>query len=383
MGCCSSNTSGNNSNKKALLKKENENDIGDDNTEIDKSIRKNKFHNKNNSFSKEKFRYCSYPKAKSDALDELLSSNPNFILLKVQANCREQMYPIWVEKNTSIKFKVSGKWRIDPQYDYTNSIGIPTSLVQGFNNGALVGRIGSSDYFLIKDPTVKKATVSGPLYLKMNLPKIRVRPSGILYVKVYDAQKMNYEEINKKLGWNEVAEDNTNFSLEKMECKLVDNINNMIINPMLFFEKNVGNYTEMILTQDYMKSLDKVENKKPLKIGNYIASEIDNFFRVIKQKKLNTLYSKNSLTAFCEKINKKLILYLGGSMTQEFKLLYKTTRDMDIMKMSLEFLYDYKERDFLFKSFYKQIAAKIIKNAFNEINLVIIVLFNEENIKKQ
>ena len=383
MGCCSSNTSGNNSNKKALLKKENENDIGDANTEIDKSIRKNKFHNKNNSFSKEKFRYCSYPKAKSDALDELLSSNPNFILLKVQANCREQMYPIWVEKNTSIKFKVSGKWRIDPQYDYTNSIGIPTSLVQGFNNGALVGRIGSSDYFLIKDPTVKKATVSGPLYLKMNLPKIRVRPSGILYVKVYDAQKMNYEEINKKLGWNEVAEDNTNFSLEKMECKLVDNINNMIINPMLFFEKNVGNYTEMILTQDYMKSLDKVENKKPLKIGNYIASEIDNFFRVIKQKKLNTLYSKNSLTAFCEKINKKLILYLGGSMTQEFKLLYKTTRDMDIMKMSLEFLYDYKERDFLLKSFYKQIAAKIIKNAFNEMNLVIIVLFNEENIKKQ
>ena len=383
MGCCSSNTSGNNSNKKALLKKENENDIGDDNTEIDKSIRKNKFHNQNNSFSKEKFRYCSYPKAKSDALDELLSSNPNFILLKVQANCREQMYPIWVEKNTSIKFKVSGKWRIDPQYDYTNSIGIPTSLVQGFNNGALVGRIGSSDYFLIKDPTVKKATVSGPLYLKMNLPKIRVRPSGILYVKVYDAQKMNYEEINKKLGWNEVAEDNTNFSLEKMECKLVDNINNMIINPMLFFEKNVGNYTEMILTQDYMKSLDKVENKKPLKIGNYIASEIDNFFRVIKQKKLNTLYSKNSLTAFCEKINKKLILYLGGSMTQKFKLLYKTTRDMDIMKMSLEFLYDYKERDFLFKSFYKQIAAKIIKNAFNEMNLVIIVLFNEENIKKQ
>ena len=56
---------------------------------------------------------------------------------------------------------------------------------------------------------------------------------------------------------------------------------------------------------------------------------------------------------------------------------------MDIMKMSLEFLYDYKERDFLFKSFYKQIAAKIIKNAFNEMNLVIIVLFNEENIKKQ
>ena len=139
----------------------------------------------------------------------------------------------------------------------------------------------------------------------------------------------------------------------------------------------------MIITQEYIKSIDKVKNKKPLKIGNYIANEIDNFFRVIKQKKLNTLYSKNSLTAFCEKINKKLILYLGGSMTQEFKLLYKTTRDMDIMKMSLEFLYDYKERDFLFKSFYKQIAAKIIKNAFNEMNLVIIVLFNEENIKKQ
>ena len=47
MGCCSSNTTGNKADKKALLKKGKDNDIRDDNTELDISIRKNKFNNKN------------------------------------------------------------------------------------------------------------------------------------------------------------------------------------------------------------------------------------------------------------------------------------------------------------------------------------------------
>ena len=127
------------------------------------------------------------------------------------------MYPIWVEKGSYVKFRVFGKWRIDSQYPYTDSTGIPTSLVQGFNNGSLVGRIGSSDYFGIKDPTVKYASISGPLYLKMNLPKLKLSPSGMLTVKVYDAKKMDNNDINKKRGWYETSDENTNFSLGHLE----------------------------------------------------------------------------------------------------------------------------------------------------------------------
>lgn len=377
MGCCSSESvvSAKNNPKAPLIEKTRSNENTLDNSNRNYSNRKHLIGN-------EKYRNHSYPKSKK-INDNSFDYDNNYIPLKVSADSKEKMYPIWVEKGSYLKFRVFGKWRIDSQYPYTDSTGIPTSLVQGFNNGSLVGRIGSSDYFGIKDPTVKYASISGPLYLKMNLPKLKLSPSGMLIVKVYDAKKMDNNDINKKRGWLETSDENTNFSLGHLEYELVTNINNMKVNPMLFFEKNVGNYTDMILTQDYMKNLDKASHKNPLEIGNFISQEMENFFRVIKTKRLDKYYSKTSLTAYVEKITKKLTLFLGSSLSSDFKLFYKTTRELDVMRMSLEFLYDCKNRDYIFTNKYKRIAAKIEKKCFNDMNLVVIVLYNDEDKKKK
>ena len=53
------------------------------------------------------------------------------------------------------------------------------------------------------------------------------------------------------------------------------------------------------------------------------------------------------------------------------------------MRMSLEFLYDCKNRDFIFTNKYKRIAAKIEKKCFNDMNLVVIVLYNDEDIVRK
>ena len=60
---------------------------------------------------------------------------------------KENALPIYVKKGKYIKFKVNGKWRIDSKFEYTTSIGIPSSNSLNFNYGALVGRIGLVNLF--------------------------------------------------------------------------------------------------------------------------------------------------------------------------------------------------------------------------------------------
>ena len=73
--------------------------------------------------------------------------------------------PIWCPKDVYIKFRVEGKWRIDKLYDYTDSKGIPSNHCAGFNYGALVGRIGLGEKFVVADEVAILVKKEGPLFL--------------------------------------------------------------------------------------------------------------------------------------------------------------------------------------------------------------------------
>ena len=104
----------------------------------------------------------------------IIKNKGSYIELIIFADCfyKENNIPIYVKKGKYVKFKVNGKWKIDSKFEYCSSIGIPSSKSLNFNYGALVGRIGSCEPFLVKDELVQKAENSGTLYLRMNLPKI-------------------------------------------------------------------------------------------------------------------------------------------------------------------------------------------------------------------
>ena len=110
-----------------------------------------------------------------------------------------------VQKNSYIKFQVKGKWRIGKLYPYTDSKGLPSSNnTGGFGYGALVGRIGNGDKFVVSDDKAVMVKEGGALYLKQLLPKnMEIEPEGSLEVNVFDGEYMNFEEINQKMGWIE------------------------------------------------------------------------------------------------------------------------------------------------------------------------------------
>ena len=210
--------------------------------------------------------------------------------------CDEYMMPIWCPKDVYIKFRVEGKWRIDKLYDYTDSKGIPSNHCAGFNYGALVGRIGLGEKFVVADEVAILVKKEGPLFLRQNLPKkMKIEPEGKLDVSIYDGIYMSIEEINSKIGWIEngaidnnnnnnegnnnennnsqnnnnensnkdklsngsikrIMKSNNNNNTEKDEKELEKNLrthfNNLRMNPSMFYEKYISFNTSLIWTKN-------------------------------------------------------------------------------------------------------------------------------------
>ena len=97
----------------------------------------------------------------------------NYFSIIIKPYLYDTVLPIWCEKNTDIIFRVYGKWSVD-EYTECDSKGIETENMnkEKFNNGALIGRILNSSYFLIYDNLHYVSYTRGPLYFKMNVNNI-------------------------------------------------------------------------------------------------------------------------------------------------------------------------------------------------------------------
>lgn len=325
-------------------------------------------------------------KGKKSSLYQIVRGNlkegtKDSIVLQVEAETKERIYPIWINEGTCIKFRVFGKWQIDAQYPPTDANGMPSNLVQIFNNGALVARIGSGDYFSIKDESVRIATTSGPLYLKMFLPKaIKLQPKGELVLVVYGGNSMSLKEINKKQGWLDVNQEKGMDDLGKLEAELACNINNMRGNPFLFFEKNIGNYRDMIITKDFIQEVNKTGVKTPFIINNYLHDEMTTLVNDLKIQKVDKNYSIKGIVSYAEYLSKQISVKMMIELELEdtdYKIMYKSMRQLDTMRMALEYLYDTDLRTYFFTKIFSSIAVKIAPKFFNDLNLVVVVLFND------
>ena len=187
-------------NKSSTTNKKNEESNASANNLRSKNISKGKGNKSRNKNNKNK------PKKKPFIISEIQSSPYKKVKILVNACSftEEYMMPIWCPKDVYIKFRVEGKWRIDKQYDYTDSKGMPSSHSAGFNYGALVGRIGLGKKFMVTDEGAILSEKEGPLFLRQNLPKkMQLEPEGKLEVTVYDGEYKEIEEINNLIGWKE------------------------------------------------------------------------------------------------------------------------------------------------------------------------------------
>ena len=328
----------------------------------------------------------------------------------------EYMMPIWCPKNVYIKFRVEGKWRIDKQYDYTDSKGLKSNHSKNFNYGALIGRIGkknndelsekekekktranslyNQDNFLVANEVAFFVKEEGPLFLRPNLPKnMKIKPEGKLEVFVYDGDYMSIPDINEKIGWLENAtivgeksersktkSPNKNkaniieLNEKEIENALIKNINNLRMNPSMYYEKYISFNTNYLWTKEYLYNI-KIPPKMPLKEDEEIYNFLTNYAKSFIPeyiKKINKINLKENLT----KMNESLSNYIANNvpLSNIVRVKCKLTQKENPIDIIVQYLLDKQYRKNIFTQYSKRITVKITKNFFNDFSLVIMTI---------
>ena len=284
------------------------------------------------------------------------------IIINACSFLEEYTMPIWCPKDAYIKFKVKGEWRIDKLYQYTTSKGLPSNNTGGFGYGALVGRIGNNNKFVIVDDKAVVVKEEGPLYLKQLLPKhMKIEPEGKLEVNVYDGEYMEIEEINNRIGWKENNpvnnDENNNENRENklsekereeidrtnFEKKLRNNLNNLRMNPLQFYEHYICKSKNIKKTIKYLEKLTELGLSALNQNEDYYNS-ILNYIKSINQNNIKG----NNCIEFISRMEGEIEYFIYDSFGKAVKVKCKLTQKTMPIDIVIHCFLDKKFRFYIF-----------------------------------
>ena len=301
----------------------------------------------------------------------------------------ESVMPIWCPKDSFIKFKVKGKWRIDKLYPYTDSKGLPSNNRGGFGYGALIGRIGKGEKFVVSDDKAVIVKEEGPLYMKQLLPKnMKIEPEGSIEVCVYDGEYMNIDEINEKIGWiennienkdinnkNEIFDDNTvNKKKDNMkkefENKIRNEMNNLRMNPLIFYDQFINKNKNLTNTRKYLEKL-KDEYLGVLNLNNDYYDAICGFLELFDQNKNKNNINKNNVTDYLLELEKEVEFFLIDKFEMKTKVKCRLTQKTNAKDIIIQCFYDKKYRFYIFNKKCRDLTVNVFNNFYKDFSLVI------------
>ena len=316
----------------------------------------------------------------------------------------EYMMPIWCPKDVYIKFRVEGKWRIDKKYDYTDSKGLPSNHSKNFNYGALIGRIGLGEKFVVVNEKCILVKKEGPLFLRQNLPKkMKIEPEGKLEINVYDGDYMEIEDINKKIGWKEngtVGNKNENGNNEKNNYEIKNNIkinnniemekeleknlkkqlNNLRMNPTMFYEKYIN--TKLVGTKEYLMKSEK-EPKKPLNENKTGYEFLEKYFIMPTQIQFKKKLNKNNINVNLSQLNENIEFFLYNEIGTTVKGKTIITQKDNPNEIILQYLLDKKFRTYIFSIHSQFLIIKVIQNYYSKSNLIIMAIVLDKDYSQE
>ena len=311
----------------------------------------------------------------------------NLSTLTINASCflREYLIPIWFQKDSFIKFVTSGKWRIDKTCDFTDTKGMPTPNTLDFNYGACIARIGSGDPFVILPNSFTYITkTEGPLYLKMNLPrKMKVYPEGFIEMEIFDGEVLPLDEIYRRIGWKENSMKYGNNKGTEMENNLMSSLNNLRMNPILFYEKYFRDVKNIVWIEKFLQEKESRKNKvlrKSFLVNNNCYNLLDKFVNNNYVNKTNI--NKQKVTLYLSDMKENVELFVNNELKCRNLVNCKLTQKYKINDICLQYLLDKKFRNYIFTNEFNYITVKIIEKYIDESSLIIICLSKLEDKKE-
>ena len=197
--------------------------------------------------------------------ENLLKTNDAGVIF-VPPNSEEKMSLVYVERNSFVKFEVYGEWQLLKDFGLCGPEGYVrfSETADGYPIGALMCRIGGSEWFNINNRFSFQSKFSGPLYFKSNNSALEELKMEGLKVKLTGGSALSFEEIENLSGWNykELMRLSSEESYTFAENYVLYYLNKVRMNPKLFAEQYILPYVEQ---SKYAKEVfDKMQHVAPL-----------------------------------------------------------------------------------------------------------------------
>ena len=299
---------------------------------------------------------------------------PNFL--------EEYLIPIWFEKDKYIKFNTKGNYRINETSLFHNSSGISSSMK--FNYGALIARIGSGEPFVLPSKEyIYFSEVEGPLYLKLKFPNnMSIKPEGKLTIKIYDGELLSREEIYEKIGWKEKELKYANKNSTSVENDLTLLLNNLRMNPILFYESYVkDDIKNKTWTKEFLENMginNNIKGIRPFSVNNDVYELIRGYIEFKYDNIKKKLTKKNSIE-YMKEIKELLEIYIKEKIEGDIIINCKVIRKSEMKHICMQYLYDNNFIENIFDKDYNSIAIHIRSDIIDDYYFIILAITKVDN----
>lgn len=200
--------------------------------------------------------------------------------LRVYASYDENIFPIWIEKESTITIYVYGNWFLfNGQVELTSLGDFQNQEIMNFPLGSLLGHVQGGNCFLVDNNIRVTSNVSGYLQFLQNNGHFETNPHGFLDVYVVGGKIYKPMELERLSGWNYNLIDTVDSCgyLQAREKELVILLNKLRINPSKFAVKYLTHLTDMSLYhQEAFDELTAIGNELGNNNNDDFSSNINN-----------------------------------------------------------------------------------------------------------
>ena len=184
--------------------------------------------------------------------------------------------------------------------------------------------------------------------------------------------------MNEKIRWKEENMRYENKNSNELENDLTIDINNLRMNPILYYEKNIKNNYNNIWTEEFLNKM-KYNNDnngiQPLYINNNCYALLYNYVQI------NYEYIKNKIkrtsNKFLRDLQEKISVYIRNELICDNIINCRITKKNKTADICTQYLFDNNFRKFIFNKEYNSIAIKVIDAFFDDDYFIILAFMKD------
>ena len=244
--------------------------------------------------------------------------------LRVYASYDENIFPIWVEKGSTITMYVYGTWYLFDGQVEINSLGdsSQSQKIMNFPLGSLLAHVQGGKCFEVENNIQVTSNVSGYLLFLQNNGNFETRPHGFLDVYVIGGKIYKPLELERLSGWNYNIIDTVDTAgyLQDKEKELVILLNKLRTNPIKFATKYLTHLRDM--SEYHERAYDEL-----ILIGKYMNDQGNNENNSVNMN--DNEYTNNNSSKNNNNVNKLDIERVLKSDYQIYKIAQKHASDLN------------------------------------------------------